>query len=212
MRQGKRLRSTAFIAFTDTLTLVLTIIIMMVAAKKSADDPGVKIKAEYIISAEWSVDCDCDVDLWVIPPPGDKPLFYNSREVGAMHLDRDSRGFMDNVLILPDGRKVKSLSAKEIATMRGVVPGRYDIGVHLYEARQDGHQMTGDHFGIRVRIEVVKVNPDYDAVKTEEVALDRIWQTINVASFDLDADGNATFVDPPLEFVTAKYYRGRPQP
>lgn len=204
-------RFTPFTAFIDMLLCVVVVILTMVATKKSADDPGVKFKAEYIISAEWSVDVDADVDLWVIPPGG-APLFYNSREVGAMHLDRDSRGFMDNVLVLPDGRKVKSLSAKEIATMRGVVPGHYDVGVHLYQARQDGAQMTGDHLGIKVRVEVVKVNPDYDVVKTEEVALDRVWQTINVASFDLDEQGHATFVDPPLEPVTARYYLGRPQP
>lgn len=202
-------RFTPWAAFVDMLLCVVVVILTMVATKKSVDDPGLKLNAEYVITAEWSVDIDADVDLWVIPPPGDRPLFYNSREVGSMHLDRDSRGFMDNVVILPDGRKVKSLSAKETATMRGVVPGRYDIGAHLYNALQDGMRMPGDHYGIRVRIEIVRVNPNYEIVKTEEITLDRLWQTVNVVSFDLDADGRATFVDPPLEPVTAKYYHGK---
>jgi hypothetical protein len=199
-------------AYVDMLMCVLVVIITMVSTKK-VDSSGVKLKAEYIVTAEWSVDVDADVDLWMVPPPGDKPLFWGGREVGMLHLDRDSRGFIDNVVELPDGRVVKSLTAKETVTMRGIVPGRYDIGVHLYDYRQDGTALnaSADGLGLKVRIEVVRVNPSIATVFTDEVTLDRPWQTINVASFDLDAEGQSTFVDPPLAPITAKYYNGRTQ-
>jgi hypothetical protein len=199
-------------AYVDMLMCVLVVIITMVSTKR-ADSSGVKLKAEYIVTAEWSVDVDADVDLWMVPPPGDKPLFWGSREVGMLHLDRDSRGFIDNVVELPDGRVVRSLTAKETVTMRGIVPGRYDIGVHLYDYRQDGNtrNASADRLGLKVRIEVVRVNPSIETVFTDEVTLDRQWQTINVASFDLDAEGQPTFVDPPLAPITAKYYNGQTQ-
>jgi hypothetical protein len=196
-------------AYVDMLMCVLVVIITMVSTKK-VDSSGVKLKAEYVITAEWSVDVDADVDLWMVPPPGDKPLFWGSREVGMLHLDRDSRGFIDNTVELPDGRVVKSLTAKETATMRGIVPGRYDIGVHLYDYREDG-STRADRLGLKVRIEVVRVNPAIETVFTDEVTLDRPWQTINVASFDLDAEGQPSFVDPPLAPITAKYFNGRTQ-
>ncbi len=198
-------------AYCDLLLCVLVVIITMVATKKVDADAGRKDKAEYILTAEWSVDVDADVDLWLIQPPGDQPLFYQSREVGCAHLDRDSRGFLDNIVHLPDGRVVKSLTAKETVALRCIVPGRYDIGVHLYDMRIDGASITGAHesFGLKVRIEVIKVNPNYQTVFTQEITLDRPWQTVNAISFDLAEDGRATAAEPPLEPVTAKYYRNR---
>jgi hypothetical protein len=197
-------------AYVDMLMCVLVVVITMIGTRK-ADDPGAKLKAEYIITAEWSVDVDADADLWVVPPPGDKPVFYGSREVGCLHLDRDSRGFIDNIVHLPDGRVVKSLTAKETTTMRCIAPGRYDIGVHLYDYRTNGVSAprNADNLGLKVLVQVVKVNPQNETVFTDEITLDRPRQTINVASVDLDAEGHATFVDAPLEPITAKYYNNR---
>jgi hypothetical protein len=204
-------RYTTWPAYVDMLMCVLVVIITMVATRKVDNSAGVKLKAEYIITAEWSVDVDADADLWVVPPPGDKPVFYSSREAGCLHLDRDSRGFMDNIVHLPDGRTIKSLTAKETTTMRCIVAGRYDIGVHLYDYRTDGTSApsSADKLGLKVLVQVVKVNPQNETVFTDEITLDRPWQTVNVASFDLDGEGRATFVDPPLEPITAKYYNNR---
>jgi hypothetical protein len=200
----------AWPAYVDMLMCVLVVVITMISTRK-ADDAGAKLKAEYIITAEWSVDVDADADLWVVPPPGDKPVFYQNREEGCMHLDRDSRGFIDNIIHLPDGRTAKSLTAKETATMRCIEPGRYDIAVHLYDYRTDGMSVprTADNLGLKLIVQVVKVNPQSEVVFTDSVTLDRPWQTNNVASFDLDAEGRATFVDAPLEPITARYYSNR---
>jgi PilZ domain len=66
--------------------------IVTVAPKEPAQS-GAPEKAEYLMSAEWNVDLDAEVDIWVVPP-NKKPVFYGSRDVGCAQLDNDNRGFM----------------------------------------------------------------------------------------------------------------------
>ena len=42
---------------------------------------------------------------------------------------------------------------------------------------------------------------------SKDVVLDRVKQTVNIESFDLDRAGKITLRDPPLESVTGSYYR-----
>jgi hypothetical protein len=117
------------------------VVIVAVAPKEQALS-GVPEKAEYLLSAEWNVNIDADVDIWMIPPTK-KPVFYGSRDVGCARLDSDNRGFMDDVVTLADGSKVKVDSDKETISLRCIEPGRYDLGVNLYAYRQDGRLLTG---------------------------------------------------------------------
>ena len=165
-------------------------------------------KAEYLMSAEWSVDLDADVDIWLIPP-SNKPVFYGSRDVGCARLDSDNRGFIDEQIALADGSKVKVDSDKETISLRCIEPGRYDLGVNLYAFRQDGAPESGALHGpgIKVHVEIVQVNPKLRVVFAKDVTLDRVGQTINVESFDLSRQGEIALTEPPLELVTAKAYR-----
>ena len=199
-----------FIAFCDLLMCFLVVVVTMVAVRRPDMAKGPELKAEYLITAEWSVDVDADVDLWIVGPSG-RPVFYASREVDCLHLDRDSRGFLDNWLTLADGRLVKSASAKETVTMRCVAPGRYDVAVHLYSYRTDTSAIpaTLKDLALPVRVEIVKLNPNLSTSFTADARLDRRWQTVNVVSFDLDAEGGITLADPPLAPITDTYYRNR---
>ena len=98
-------RSSIWIGLADLLLCVLSVVIVAVAPKEPALS-GVPEKAEYLMSAEWSVDLDADVDIWLIPP-SKKPVFYGSRDVGCARLDSDNRGFIDERITLADGSKVK---------------------------------------------------------------------------------------------------------
>jgi hypothetical protein len=86
-------RSSIWIGLADLLLCVLSVVIVAVAPKTPAQ-ADVPEKAEYLLSAEWSVDIDADVDIWLIPP-SKKPVFYGSRDVGCAKLDSDYRGFID---------------------------------------------------------------------------------------------------------------------
>ncbi len=199
-------RSSIWIGLADLLLCVLSVVIVAVAPKEQALS-GVPEKAEYLVSAEWGVDTDADVDIWLIPP-SKKPVFYGSRDVGCAKLDSDYRGFMDEWIALTDGSKVKVDAAKEIVALRCVEPGHYDLGVNLYAFRASGRTIpraVGQ--GVKVRVEIVQVNPKVKVIFAKDVTLDRVGQTINVESFDLLRQGTIALADPPLEPVTARAYR-----
>ena len=129
-------RSSIWIGLADLLLCVLSVVIVAVAPKEQAQS-GVPEKAEYLMSAEWNVNIDADVDIWMIPPTK-KPVFYGSRDVGCARLDSDNRGFMDDVVTLADGTKVKVDSDKETISLRCIEPGHYDVGVSLYATAGTG--------------------------------------------------------------------------
>jgi len=200
-------RSSIWIGLADLLLCVLSVVIVAVAPKEPAQS-GVPEKAEYLMSAEWNVDLDADVDIWMIPPTK-KPVFYGSRDVRCARLDSDNRGFIDDVVTLADGTKVKVDSDKETISLRCVEPGHYDLGVNLYAFRENGVTKIGALHGpgVKVHVEIVQVNPKVHLVFAKDVTLDRVGQTINVESFDLSQDGRIALAEPPLELVTAKAYR-----
>jgi hypothetical protein len=200
-------RSSIWIGLADLLLCVLSVVIVAVAPKTPAQ-AGVPEKAEYLLSAEWSVDIDADVDIWLIPP-SKRPVFYGSRDVGCAKLDSDYRGFIDEWITLAEGSKVKVDAAKEIISLRCIEPGRYDLGVNLYAFREDGMARAGTLLqgGVKVHVEIIAVNPNVRVLYAKDVTLDRVGQTINVESFDLSRERGLSLAEPPLELVTAKAYR-----
>lgn len=175
--------------------------IVAVAPTKAKVD-GVKPKAEFLITADWPVALDSDVDLWLVGPDK-KPVFYGSREAGCVSLDRDSLGFSTSQITLADGSTAQSESNKETATIRCIAPGHYDIGVNLYSDRE----LAKGAQSIPVRVEITGLNPQVTTLFAGNVVLDQVGQTSNVASFDLTYDGQVKLTDPPLEPITHAYER-----
>jgi hypothetical protein len=202
-------RSPVWIGLADLLLCVLSVVIVAVAPTRG-EDAGPKKKAEYLITMESSVDIDADPDLWVIPPDG-KPVFYGSREEGCATLDSDPRGFVDTIVTLADGSQAKVESDKETTTLRCIEPGRYDVGVNLYSYRRNSvNQLDRADLGLKVHVEIVGLNPSTRLIFSKDVILNRVGETINVVSFDLDRAGALGLTSPPLESVTAKYQKTAP--
>jgi hypothetical protein len=189
-----------WIATTDYLLANQAVLLNQINPK--ADAGGLHIQAEYEITAEWSVDIDADVDLHVIAPDGKNgtDVYYSMKDFrGIVTLDHDCRGFPDNFYKLPDGTIVKNPVSKEMTTIRGKLPGRYDVGVHYYR-----FGATEDHSkpDVSVTVEVVKLNPTTKVKFTKQVTLTYEKQTINVVSFDLDLAGEYFDAPLPLAWVT----------
>ena len=199
-------RSPIWVGLADLLLCILSVVIVAVAPR-TTPQAGVPEKAEYLLSAEWSIDVDADVDIW-LTPPSLKPVSYASREVGCARLDSDNRGFLDEIVTLNDGSQTKLLSNKETISLRCIEPGHYDVGVNLYAYRENSVSRVGIHgLELKVRVEILGVNPAVHVVFAKDVSIDHVGETVNVASFDLDRAGHITMTDPPLEPVTAKAYR-----
>ena len=196
-------RSPIWIGLADLLLCILSVVIVAVAPTKAKVD-GVKPKAEFLITADWPVALDSDVDLWLVGPDK-KPVFYGSREVGCASLDRDSLGYSTSEITLADGSIARSESNKETTTIRCVAPGHYDVGVNLYSDRE----LAKGAKSIPVRVEIIGLNPRVTTLFARDVALDQVGQTINVVSFDIGFDGRITLVEPPLEPITDAYKAGQ---
>src|SRR3984885_7139248 len=123
-------RSPMWIGLADLLLCILSVVIVAVAPTKAKVD-GIKPKAEFLITADWPVALDSDVDLWP-DGPAKKPGLFGWREAGCVSLDRDSPGFSTSQITLADGSTAQSESNKETATIRCIAPGHYDIGANLY--------------------------------------------------------------------------------
>src|ERR1700734_1386013 len=94
-------QSPILIGLADLLLCILSVVIVAVAPTKAKVD-GVKPKAEFLITADWKVELDSGVDLWLVGP-GKKAIFYGPREAGCISLDRDSPGRSTAEITLADG-------------------------------------------------------------------------------------------------------------
>jgi hypothetical protein len=197
-------RSPMWIGLADLLLCVLSVVIVAVAPTRAKVD-GVKPKAEFLITADWPVALDSDVDLWLVGSDK-KPVFYGAREAACASLDRDSLGYSTSQITLADGSTAQSESNKETTTIRCIAPGHYDVGVNLYSDRE----LAKGKASIPVRVEITGLNPQVTTVFAKDVALDQVGQTINVVSFELALDGQIQLVDPPLEPITDAYKKAKP--
>ena len=190
-----------WIATTDYLLANQAVLLNQIHPK--ADQSGMKIPAEFEITLEWSTKIDADIDLHVIVPDGLKGMdvYYSMKDFhGQVTLDHDCRGWIDNFFTLPNGTKVDALSSKEMTTIRGKFPGRFDVGAHFYSFNPHPEASTPT---VECTVEVTKLNPQTKLVASKKVTLTHVKQCINVISFDLDAAGNYFDAPLPLELVTA---------
>ena len=194
--------STLFIAATDMFLCVLAVVIVAVAPSKAKVD-GVKPHAEFLIQMDYPVDRDVDLDLWVVGPER-KPVFYNSRQVGCADLDRDSLGLATAHVYLADGTSVLSKSNIETTTLRCIAPGRYDVAVNVFSYHSDSREP------IKAHVEITGLNPQVRTLFAADVMLTHLGETENVASFDLDKDGQVTLVSVPLEPITQTFEKSAP--
>ena len=141
-------RSPMWIGLADLLLCILSVVIVAVAPTKAKVD-GVKPKAEFLITADWPVALDSDIDLWLVGPEK-KPVFYGAREAGCVSLDRDSLGFSTSQITL-----ALSESNKETAPIRCIAAGHYDIGDNLDSDRE----LAKGAQSIPARVEITGLNP-----------------------------------------------------
>ena len=197
-------RSSVYIGLADLLLACLSVVIVAVAPPSKAKGP--EQPAEFMITADWPVtgpNSDSDVDLWTLPPSGN-PIMYKSRQIGCGSLDRDSRGWTDSRVNLPHGVVKIVDSQRETTAFRCIEPGHFDVGVHLYSYHWHEGDPTGA-YGLRVHVEVVRINPVLKTVWQGDVVINADSQFVNAVSFDLEPDGIMTVTDTPLEPWGARF-------
>jgi hypothetical protein len=167
-----------------------------------AKTDGLKPPAQFLVTMEWPIALDSDIDLWVVGPTR-KPVFYGSRQVGCADLDHDDIGFATSRITLADGSVVNAVAHKEVTSIRCIEPGRWDIASNLFSDRGNAEK------GIPVHVEIVGLNPSVVTLFSGDIVLNHRGQSANVVSFDLDRDGKLTLADAPLESVLAAYEKSK---
>ena len=157
-------------------------------------------KAEYLIIIEWDEGINYDVDLWVRDPNG-ITVSFTHKTGGLLNLEKDDLGLSNDRWRKPDGTIVTIPINREVITMRGIVPGRYQVAAHIYSRKiklytlPDG-TTTGarDSTPATIIATLVRINP-YGEVYTTIRNYDTKGQVFSLFNFVLDEEGDVISLD-----------------
>ena len=135
--------------FNSLKAITFMFFISFAMINKPADQGKVDPKAEMMITVTWPDNNPDDVDTYVEDPAGNV-VWYNQREAGLMHLERDDRGMFKDVILL-DGKEISSPLNQEIVAMRGLEDGEYVVNVV--------HYIANGTAPLPVQVKVEKLNP-----------------------------------------------------
>ena len=172
-------------AFTDLLFNALLgfafmFFISFALIQKPLEDGNIESKAEFIISVEWDDYHPDDVDLIVEDPKGNVVYFQN-KEDGLMHLDRDDRGNLaDNINF--NGEVVSNPINQETVTVRGLQSGEYVINLLHYKSN------FKDPLPVTVKVE--KLNPTVELIYYGEHFLNGVGDEKTALRFLVDGEKN----------------------
>lgn len=184
MDSSEKYKST--VAFTDLLFNVLVgfvflFVIAFILINPIAKKSNIIVPAEYMIVLTWPDENDDDIDIWMRDPNGEI-IGYQKKDNGVMHLDRDDIGSANDKMDI-DGQSVTIKLNREVVTLRGILPGEYNISIHYYRRN------TQDDSRVPVTVEVSKINP-YSVVYKQTQEFTTQGQGINYYKFTVRPDGN----------------------
>ena len=165
---------------------------------KKSDAPK---KAEYLIVIEWDKDANHDVDLWVKDPTGVVVSFTNKMG-GLLNLEKDDLGWQNDKWMQPNGNEVIIPINREVITIRGIVPGEYQVAAHIYSKKVMYSIDTSNGKYIKTEIEdsgyvtatLIRINPYGEVYKTRKIYTQK-GQVLSMFNFILDANGDVTSLD-----------------
>lgn len=202
-RNQDRFRSTT--GLNDLLfNLLIGFVFLFVVAFLLINPPTKKEdapkKAEFLIIIEWEDNANDDVDLWVRDPNGTTVSFTN-KTGGLLNLEKDDLGMSNDRWRKPDGTIVTIPINREVITMRGIVPGRYEVAAHIYSMKYAPlRNQTGSSTEPVQTIEgtiiatLVKINP-YGEVYTSTRTYVSKGQVFTLFNFELDENGKVIVID-----------------
>ena len=159
--------------------MLFTVAILLI--NPSDKRANIETKAEYVISVTWPEEYKSDIDTWLEDPLGNL-LYFQDKEKGLMHLDRDDLG-EDNDAVIINGQKIIYPYNQELTTIRGFLPGEWVLNIHLYNKKDK----DSDVIPVTVRID--KLNPTLHTVLVKKFLMKKNWQEETVARFTMTTDG-----------------------
>jgi hypothetical protein len=175
-----------------TFFFILSVIFMNPVSKKGIIDP----KAEYIITVQWPDNNPNDIDTWVEEPDGNMVWFQN-KEAGLIHLDRDDRGNVNDVLNI-NGQTIQNPLNQEVVTIRGTVVGEYVINIFYYGSE--------DNKPVPVNVRVDKVNPQLEVIYYSSLNMEKVGDEKTAVRFTIGADGSVQNINNVEKRLTTRIF------
>lgn len=182
---------TSNLAFVDLLFNLLAgfvtlFIIAFLLIKPAKDNGVVDPKVEFFVLIEWDEKSRSDIDLWIQAPTGEV-VAYNQREGSFFALSRDDLGTKNDTVIV-NGEPVEIHRNQEDVQIRAIVPGRYVVNVHHFQAPRNSTQEED------VQVKLLDTSP-YREVVSVEVSSLRLNAEKTAFVFWVDEDGSVSEVD-----------------
>ena len=175
-----------------TFFFILAVIFMNPISKKGIIDP----KAEYIITVTWPDSNPNDIDAWVEEPDGNL-VWFQTKEAGLIHLDRDDRGNVNDVLTI-NGQTIQNPLNQEVVTIRGTVVGEYVINIFYYASE--------DNKPVPVKVRVDKVNPQLEVIYYDTLTMDKVGDEKTAVRFTIDANGSIVNINSIEKKLTTRIF------
>ena len=147
--------------FNSLKAITFMFFISFAMINKPADAGKVDPKAEMLITVSWPDNNTDDVDTYVMDPAGNV-VWYNQREAGLMHLDRDDRGMFKDVILF-NNKEVSNPLNQEIISFRGLEDGEYIVNIV--------HYIANGTAPLPVQVKVEKLNPTVKVVYYDTLML-----------------------------------------
>jgi hypothetical protein len=166
--------------FNSLLAFVGFFMLTLMMVKEENDSkPSSVPKIEFMITVTWPSSSNDDVDSWLVDPL-DNIIYFNHREEGLMHLDRDDLGSKNDVIKLPNGKTFEYKENREVISIRGIIPGEYIFNLHMFLKREP--------YGCPVTVKLEKMNP-FKTIAVKEVVLLEAGDEKTVFRFKINKDG-----------------------
>lgn len=176
--------STSFLdlLFNSLLAFVSFFMLSLLMIKVENNKSQIESKAEFLITLQWAEDQNDDIDLYVENPLGDL-VFFRTKEIGLMHLERDDLGRANDYITLADGSWHIYKENREIVSLRGIIAGEYTINLHVYNKASQNPTV--------VNVKVEKINP-YSIIAVKDITLTQAREEQTAFRIKLNAEGNVT--------------------
>jgi len=170
--------------FNSLKAITFMFFISFAMINKPADEGKIDPKAEMMITVTWPDNNPDDVDTYVMDPAGNI-VWYNQRETGLMHLERDDRGMFKDVILL-NNQEISNPLNQETVAFRGLQDGEYIVNIV--------HYIANGAEPLPVEVKVEKLNPSVEVVFYQTLQLGGTGDEVTAVRFTL-ADGEVENVN-----------------
>lgn len=177
--------------FNSLKAITFMFFISFAMINKPADEGKIDPKAEMMITVTWPDNNPDDVDTYVLDPAGNI-VWYNQREAGLMHLERDDRGMFKDVILL-NNEEISSPLNQETIAFRGLQDGEYVVNVV--------HYIANGSAPLPVEVKVEKLNPTVEVVFYQTLELRGTGDEVTAVRFTLEGGEAINVTNEPRSLV-----------